>query len=288
MWPDDSALFSGRTAVIATMHRKERAIAPLLETILGVKALVPSGFDTDALGTFTREVQRPAAQRQTARLKAAAALDLTGGDLAVASEGSFGPHPQMPWVGCDRELVLLCDRKHKLEIVGEVISSKTNFRSETVCTPSAALEFAEKVGFPAHGVVVMPASDWERPQQSTAIKKGITAETALAEAVESVLTQSGEAYVETDMRALYNPTRMAVIAEATQSLIEVIQRRCPNCNCPGFSQVRQLPGLPCSQCGSPTLLMLSTVYCCQSCDTEKAYRVAEAATSPANCMVCNP
>ncbi|MEO1592483.1 MAG: DUF6671 family protein [Cyanobacteria bacterium J06632_22] len=270
------------------MHRKEQAIAPLLEAALGVKTLVPPNFDTDALGTFTREVPRPDNQQKTARLKAEAALALVGGDLAIASEGSFGPHPHMPWVGCDRELVLLYDRQHNLDITGEIISTNTNFRAETVRSPAAALKFAETVGFPEHGLIVMPATDRKAPQQTTTIKKGITTEAALIEAVASTLAQSGKAHVETDMRALYNPTRMAVIAEATQALIEVIQQRCPDCHCPGFSAVRQLPGLPCRQCGSPTLLTLSTVYQCQGCQTEKIYPAAEATTGPANCMFCNP
>ncbi|MEL7505528.1 MAG: DUF6671 family protein [Cyanobacteria bacterium J06554_6] len=290
MWPEGNAIFSGRTAVIATMHRKERAIAPLLEAALGVTTQVPAHFNTDALGTFTREVQRPADQRETARLKAEAALDLTGGDLVIASEGSFGPHPQIPWVACDRELVLLYDRQHDLEMVGEVVSSKTNYRSQLIHDTEAALKFAETTGFPDHGLVVMPAADREAPQQTTAIKKGITTRAALIEAVTFTLERSADrtVHVETDMRALYNPTRMAVIAEATQAMVEAIRHRCPACNCPGFSRVRQLPGLPCSLCGSPTLLPRSTVYRCQRCQFEGAYPVAEATTSPANCLCCNP
>ncbi|MEB3336169.1 MAG: DUF6671 family protein, partial [Leptolyngbyaceae bacterium] len=116
-----SLLFADRVAVIATMHHKETVIAPILEQELGVKAIVPQNFDTDALGTFTREIERPADQVSTARLKAEQALDLTGETLAIASEGSFGPHPQMPFVACNREIVLLLDRLNELEIVGQVL-----------------------------------------------------------------------------------------------------------------------------------------------------------------------
>ncbi|MFM7326512.1 MAG: hypothetical protein ACKO4L_16605, partial [Nodosilinea sp.] len=45
--------FAGRVAVIATMHRKQEAIAPLVEAHLGAMALVPQDFDTDRFGTFT-------------------------------------------------------------------------------------------------------------------------------------------------------------------------------------------------------------------------------------------
>ncbi|ASC69549.1 hypothetical protein XM38_004760 [Halomicronema hongdechloris C2206] len=112
------------------MHRKEQVIAPRLETAPGVKPLMPAGFNTDTLGTFTRDVPRSADQITTARLKAEAALDLTGETLAIASEGSFGSHPQIPFVPCDRKLVLLLDLEPQLEIVGQAISTDTDFRSQ--------------------------------------------------------------------------------------------------------------------------------------------------------------
>jgi len=55
-------LFSDRLAVLATMHQKERVIAPLLERELGIKVIVPPDFNTDIFGTFTREVKRPGTQ----------------------------------------------------------------------------------------------------------------------------------------------------------------------------------------------------------------------------------
>jgi hypothetical protein len=64
------SLFCDRVGVLATMHQKERVIAPLLERELGIKVVVPQNFDTDAFGTFTREIKRPGDQLQAARLKA--------------------------------------------------------------------------------------------------------------------------------------------------------------------------------------------------------------------------
>ena len=51
--------FRGRLAVLATMHRKEQAIAPVLEEMLGLRIEVAHGLDTDRFGTFTREIPRP-------------------------------------------------------------------------------------------------------------------------------------------------------------------------------------------------------------------------------------
>ncbi|MGB3294747.1 MAG: DUF6671 family protein [Phormidesmis sp.] len=284
-----TSLFANRTAVIATMHRKEQAIAPLIESALAVKTLVPPNFNTDSFGTFTREIQRPADQLATARLKAAAALKLTGETLAIASEGSFGPHPQIPFVACGRELVVLCDYQHQLEIVGEVLSTETNYQGQTVHSPQAALAFAHSIGFPEHGVVVMRAS---HPQPTESVAKGITAEADLVRAVTVALEQSPErkAHVETDMRALYNPTRMAAITQATQALIEKAQSPCPHCHYPGFWVVQHRPGLPCRLCQAPTLLPLSALSRCQHCQFQQEQPFPDSVqfADPARCFYCNP
>lgn len=286
---EPNTFFAGRTVVIATMHHKERAIAPLLERVLGVTHLVPSDFDTDHFGTFTRDIDRPADQLTTARLKAEAALVATGESLAIASEGSFGPHPQIPFVGCDREFVLLLDRQNQIEIVGEAVSTETNYRSQTIRTVEDALTFAQSVGFPTHGLIVMPTAS-NSPRGT--ITKGITTEAHLVESVRQTLaaSASGTLHIETDMRALYNPTRMRVIAQATENLIRTIAQRCPQCGCPGFSPIQRRPGLPCGLCGSPTLLTLSVRYQCQRCQFQHDQPCPDSppVADPMHCSYCNP
>jgi len=281
--------FSGRVAVIATMHRKEQVIAPPLAAALGVRPLVPAHFNTDRLGTFTRDIDRPADQLTTARLKAQAALELTGETLAIASEGSFGPHPQIPFVPCDREMVLLLDQAHQLEIVGHTLSTDTNYRAQTVRSLQEALTFAQAVGFPSHGLVVMTTAN-DPPTQVVA--KGITTEAQLAAALEQAFSQSPQqtAHLETDMRALYNPTRLAVIGQAMEQLLTEIARRCPQCGCPGFREVARYPGLPCRLCHSPTLLTLTVVHQCQRCShrEERSFPQGQQFADPGQCPACNP
>jgi hypothetical protein len=278
--------FAGRVAVLATMHRKEQAIAPLLEDHLGVTTLVPSNFNTDQFGTFTNDIPRPADQLATAQIKANAALQHTGETLAIASEGSFGPHPHLPFLPCDREVVLLCDRQHQLTIVGECLSTDTNYRQDTVRTVEAALEFATAIGFPDHGLVVKVDED------QTLIDKGLTTPEALIAAVDQALRQSsrGVARLETDMRALYNPTRMAVIAQATEHLLQVVANCCPSCGCPGFAETKRWPGLPCGVCGTPTLMTLSVRYECQKCQyrQDKPCPTSPSVADPSCCPYCNP
>ena len=291
------SFFANRVAVIATMHHKEQAIAPLIESALGVEALVPTNFNTDTFGTFTRETKRPADQLMTAKLKVKAALKLTGKTLGIASEGSFGPHPQIPFVACNRELVLLCDLEHGLEIVGEQLSTETNYQSQTVSSLEAALAFAESVGFPEHGLVVMQVASTEQAADQEAgptqtVAKGIAVTADLVQAVTLAIEQSPtrKAHVETDMRALYNPTRMRAIAQATQDLIAKATHHCPDCGYPGFSITQRFPGLPCSLCGAATLLTRSVLYRCQHCQfqREQVFPKSIQVAKPANCFYCNP
>ena len=51
-------MFKGRKLLIATMHKKEMAIAPILEKALGVKCVLPENFNSDLLGTFSGEIER--------------------------------------------------------------------------------------------------------------------------------------------------------------------------------------------------------------------------------------
>lgn len=281
--------FSDRPAVLATKHRKEQVIAPILQQAFGMEILVPPDLDTDLFGTFTRDVERPGDQHQTARLKAERAMELTGLEVAIASEGSFGPHPLFPYIPCNREIVLLIDSVHQLELVGEELSTQTNYRHQVVTSVEEAEIFAEAVGFPEHGLVVLPdpASGETGP-----IVKGILTSDQWIEAVVEGLKRSpkGTIQVETDMRAMYNPTRMKVIEQATLNLVQKMTHGCPQCGYPGFDIVRQQRGLPCSLCHLPTALTLSVIYGCQRCGYEEEVRYPNGVETadPAQCASCNP
>lgn len=282
-----SSMLKGRTAVLATMHGKEQAIAPVLKESLDLYIEVPPEFNSDRFGTFTRDIPRAGSQLESARNKALAAMEVTGSDLGLASEGAFGPHPAMPWVACDRELVLLIDRQHDLELVGETLSASTNYRQTKISSVTEALSFAGEVQFPSHGLVVMPQ---QKPSHGQDIHKGITHQDTLIAVVERLLKQQPTVWIETDMRAHRNPSRMAVIEKAAEDLVQKIQQTCPECHWPGFQVTRRLPGLPCAGCGSPTTLIYSWVYTCQKCDHQQTVHFPEGIThaDPGQCGFCNP
>ncbi len=89
-------LFTNRSLLIATQHRKEEVMAPCLTDALGVICQVAENLNTDLLGTFSGEVARLDDPITTLRKKCMLALKQHPiFDLVVASEGSFGPHPTM-------------------------------------------------------------------------------------------------------------------------------------------------------------------------------------------------
>jgi hypothetical protein len=268
------------------MHRKELAIAPILQASLGVRVTVPQDFDSDLFGTFTRDIDRPANQIETAKLKAEKALELIDADLAIASEGSFFPHPMLG-IAYNREIVFLLDKKHNFTVYGECLSTDTNFRHQEISSYEQAYNFAVKVGFPDHAIVLMLDATTSAKQ---AIHKGITSEDLLKESVNELLKQAPQIHIETDMRSLYNPTRMSNIAKATEDLVRKLQQLCPKCDFVNFDIVNRIKGLPCELCGFPTQVTRAHVYRCDRCQFQQEILFPDEIqiADPTYCSYCNP
>lgn len=278
-------MFTGRSLLIATKHRKETVIAPLFEREFGLHCFTSDVFDTDSLGTFTGEIARKKNVLETLRDKCRMAAEATTADLVVASEGSFGAHPTIFMAHADDEWVMLKDYANDIEIVAREISTDTNFFGEQLSGKADLEAFAERVQFPTHGIILKPS---ETNHQG--IIKGITSHSDLIKGFEKLHSEYGSVYAETDMRALYNPTRMKVIEKATEKLIAKIKNGCPQCNKPGFDIGEVKPGLPCEMCGSPTRSTLSVVYQCKSCQhqEEEKYPRGIRFEDPMYCDYCNP
>lgn len=278
----------GRPAVIATMHGKERAMAPLLQRGLGLRVALAKGLDTDAFGTFTRDIARPGSPRETARAKIDAAFALLPDcPIGIASEGSFGPHPQLPFCAIDREIVLLRDRENAIELIGQFATPDTNFSHLAVIDVASAMAFAEHIGFPDHGVIVMGCRNGD-PAPDLALVKDCATKGALATVLARVIGECRAAWIETDMRAHRNPRRMRAIKQATLDLVIRARSRCPACGQPGFGIIDRVPGLACSACGTPTRLARAELLGCQGCEQQSERPVPLAAADPAHCDACNP
>lgn len=278
-------MFQSRRLLIATKHEKESVIAPLAEKALGVSCFVPKDFDSDLLGTFTGEVDRKLDPIATARQKCLMAMEMTDCDLAIASEGSFGQHPSLFFVKAGEEFLIFIDKKNNLEIISRELSTETNFNGRELKTEEALFEFANSVGFPSHGLILRKGRE-----ENADIFKGITDEKQLKNVFGHLQQKYGSVYVETDMRALYNPTRMGVIEEATKKLLDKINSQCPQCSMPGFGITDAKSGLKCSLCGSPTRSTLSYIRQCLHCHylEEEMFPHKKKDEDPMYCDFCNP
>lgn len=278
-------LFAGRKLVIATKHRKEQVISPVLTEVLNVECITDSTLDTDSLGTFTGEVERLDDVLQTARKKCRMAMQVSNCDMAVASEGSFGAHPTLGFIHADDEVLMFMDAKNGFEIVVRELSVKTNFNGLKIKTETELLDFADQAKFPGHGLILRKSS-----ASNSEIVKGITELSVLKNVFYDFIFRFGEVYIETDMRAMYNPTRMEVIESAAKKLADKIVSLCPHCFTPGFGVTHVKAGLPCSACGFPTRSTLSHEFQCVKCSyTEfENYPYGKKNEEPTFCDNCNP
>ncbi len=282
---DSLTHFKGRKIVIATKHGKENVIAPHLTQDLGLYCFVTDQLDTDLLGTFSGEVDRPDSPVETARKKCHLAMDLTSVDLAIASEGSFGPHPSIPFIPAHEEFLLLIDKKNNWEFLVRKLETKTNYRQITLTSMDMLTDFLDQAKFPSHGLIVKKQAD-----DAADCVKGIRDKQVLLQTVEYFFSRFGQCTVETDMRAMHNPTRMTVIDAMTASLIQQINSTCPTCQTPGFSLKEKERGLPCSLCGNPTRTVKADIYACQACAYTEHRPPGHAMEKedPMYCDFCNP
>ncbi len=270
---------------LLTRHAKERVLAPILSEGVGARLEVVDDFDTDTLGTFTRDVSRAGSQVEAARRKAEIAIERSGAGIGIGSEGAFTPGP-FGLGSWNIELVALVDRTHGIEVIGR--ARAPGLHAYAAIESRAELEaFARSAGFPEHGLVVRPSDE-----RDSRIVKGLRDADSLVAAFEEArrASSSGRVFVESDLRAHMHPTRMKTIAEAARDLVARLACACPACSLPGFGVVGTVPGRPCSDCGAPTREAIADEFGCVRCGhrEERARVEGGAGASPAVCDYCNP
>jgi hypothetical protein len=287
--------YSGVAVALATRHGKERVIGRALRHGLGADLLHVRQVDTDALGTFCGGVLRRGTALEACLAKAEAALEAGGTACAIASEGSFGPHPQVPFLAAGLEVLVFVDRSRGLTISEQGLARRTNFAHRLVAAaeadgPDPALAgWLSQVGFPSHGLMVRAPIGSTGPGP---VEKGLHRWEDLAPAIRRAASSSadGQALVETDMRAHCNPTRMAAIRQLAFRLVRRLARPCPACQTPGWGVVGQRSGLPCADCGEPTALTCALILGCAHCghQQETARPDGLRRADPGHCAWCNP
>lgn len=278
--------YAGQRLCLTSLHGKEQALARPFALGLGA-SLVVSRCDTDALGTFSGEVARLGDALSTCRRKALLGLKQSGLRLGLASEASFGPHPAVPLVPVGHELLLFIDLDRDLTVVERRIDWRTNYAQKRLDPGEDPAPWVRQIGFPSHGLLVRPAAASAGPWH-----KDLTSAAALAEALATcrAVDPRGQVWLETDMRAHRNPTRMRAIRRLGVALARRLRTPCPSCASPGFGWVASEPGLPCGSCGSPTALAAAELWGCPSCAHRDRRRRRDglAAADPGQCSWCNP
>jgi hypothetical protein len=281
----DSHPYSGQVVVLTTKHEKLALIAPIIEVELGVKIVLHVG-DTDQFGTFTGEIERTLSPQEAAIAKAKLGMSALGASLGIASEGSIGPDPLIPFTRSDIEYIALVDLDRDIEIVERYRSLQIT-AGEIVTEPGFDISsFLAKVDFPNHKLIA-------KPNDTKVAKtiKGIGALRDLEQAIENLASQSTDrkVFLQSDLRAHCSPSRQQNIIQATWLLAKRLNTLCPSCDCPGFGGKRYERGLYCSGCGElvATAVKFEVSGCVRCPFEETGPQLAEFA-DPSRCAGCNP
>lgn len=280
-----STPYRGQSIALLTQHGKERVLAEVLEPAVGCNVMHVTGFDTDQLGTFTRDRCRSGSKLDAARRKARIGMQLSGLDVGLASEGSFTQDPytgSFPW---NIELLVLLDDPQGVELMTMTQGPARDLQLKT-SEWSALLALAIESDFPNHQLVLRPNGPDDHR-----IYKGIADWDVLRITFDICmrLTENGQVFVESDLRAFANPTRMERIAQAAHDLVQRMCSSCPACSTPGYWISERTSGLPCAGCRRPTTTYRTEVWSCLRC----SYRVIQERTdlthaNPRECQRCNP
>jgi len=280
--------FRDRLLGVASMHGKERVIGPALMARLPLAHVIPvPDLDTDRFGTFSGEVERGTAPRTACVHKARHGAEVSGLDLVIASEGSFGPYPPAPFMSCDEEWLVLLDLRDGTELVHRHVSLNTVSGGEACHSEEELLAFASRMKFPDHQLVLKPADHWRHGDH---LHKGISDHETLVQKARLLIAEHGMVWVESDLRAMANPTRMHVIGEAAEGFAAELASCCPQCALFHFATTKALWGLPCGQCGFPTKSTRATLRECRGCGhrQEDAREDGRMMEDPQYCDLCNP
>lgn len=211
----------GLPVLIATMHGKEAILGPLLAK-LGFKVLLPVGYDTDALGTFSGDIRRHGTAFDAVLEKAKRACLATGVPRAVASEGSYRPSQELFPGARNVELLSFVDLETDYSCIEHLSNTATLFAKGRVRPDLDAPEtraLLAEMRWPGIKALVVP----EDPALGTwpeDVFKGIGDRDELLQALQACAakTKDGLAHMETDLRAHMNPTRMESIASVAKLL----------------------------------------------------------------------
>jgi hypothetical protein len=270
--------------VLATKHDKLPLIGPAMyaQVRLTVDAV---DLDTDVLGTFTGDIARTGSPWETAVAKARLGMAATGCSIGIASEGSIGPDPTVPFVVSAVELVVFVDDE-----LGIVVADTE--RGFDIVAVGADVAPGDDVGdllrrgeFPDHALSVRPSAGGGVPA-FTGVRNRNDLERSIQ--VCAAVSSDGLARIETDLRAHCCPSRRPIIERAAGRLAARLAACCPECATPGWGVVGVELGVDCNWCGSEVALPRADVSGCVSCSATRIVARERTGADPRYCDWCNP
>lgn len=261
-----------KTVTLLTKHHKSLQIAPALNE-LGIELIEINFFDTDQLGTFSGEIERKLSPMQCALEKAKLAVELSGSNVGLGSEGSFGGGPLPGVMNWNQEIICLYQKQPELIIYASA-EGPTPLRA---IKADSADDLSSKL------------SDFESQKWIMRCSDGVLKGLELQEVI--VMHQMDfiqwPVVIEPDLRAMHSPHRQIMITEAALNLSERLQSKCPNCQAINFWPDQRLFGPPCNLCGEPTNEVKSIVYTCNNCLHVETI-VTKGLGDACYCNSCNP
>jgi len=209
--------YSGKVAIISTKHAKSIAIAPPLWNTLGMSTL-EYVWDTDKLCTAGDQRDSEKAIIERAREKCEMAFYRLGpkADYIIATEGSFTTRSTGAFSRGHTEVIYFIDRPRKLHLHLSLASNNTNFNRARISSLDDLFAFAEQADFPSHFLLMRPSGHFS----SNPVQRQIERYKDLAKTFLRLSKHSPDrtVWVETDMRAWANPSRMQVIRDLSNVL----------------------------------------------------------------------
>ena len=272
--------YHNKCFVLLTKHAKSVAVNAAFEEVLNA-TVMEHVINTDQFGTFVGDCPRAKSHLETVKDKCRIAIERLKAPLVLASEGSFGPHPQMGFIGQGIESLHFVDSENNFELTVSDSTTDINYHQKLISSVGECLQFAKKVGFPQQGVILVG-----RQGDNLLVKKDFWSEHELALTMQDLTNYT--VTIETDMRAHRNPMRMQHIFKVALKLAHRLNDLCPQCEAPGWGMIDVQKGLPCEHCGAKTPLASHTILGCTKCDFERKEPIKITHNSTEFCQSCNP
>lgn len=264
--------------LLSSKHQKEGLLQPIFEPF-GLHLLVNEGFDTDAYGTFCGAIPRTEGPKITVKEKCLAGMSFAGKRQGLASEGSFGPHPSIPFLTINEEWLVYIDLDRKLEIFGRSTTLEVCHARLGYHDAAELPTFLTNCTFGSQGLV------FKDTEKANVLVKGIQDQTQL----EQLMQQFPKWEIETDLRAHMNPQRQKNIIAAAKDLTERMHRYCPQCDQPDFSVQKVSGNLLCEVCLQKSNAYQYLEYSCLHCQHQLIeQRKDKNFEDPQYCNHCNP